>query len=364
MKLTPKQKGLVNLAYGVLTLKTFIERTQEAARKDISFLTELVRPFVLRTIVKRKEETIAIIDLKHDVVDNVTLLSFACRAGTQSFVNPLDIFGNNSVYEAFKAIEDCLPLRKTGVTLWSSLYQPLNELTVLEADPDAVKLQFVEKGDTYELTTRFPAHGSKDIFDFTILFVSKYQNGPSSHYSLGIFTKSIVTTAPTLSKPDFNEIIASESEKKMLPTNEASQTEAAKSYANLPRFATGNNFGMLPQQRPRVIMTLDDIEPIALTAVEYAGMTHEDPALERLRAIVLAITNAAMIRASRGNYEGFTSAHAIPALQSFYNQVFTQGINVTRDLNLYEVARFIEVNLSQFFQFEPEDLVKAKEVEL
>ena len=235
---------------------------------------------------------------------------------------------------------------------------------MLEADPDAVKLQFVEKGDTYELTTRFPAHGPKDIFDFTILFNNVTQDGKPSHYSLGIFTRSIVATAPTLSKPDFNEIIASESEKKMLPTNEASQTEAAKSYANLPRFATGNNFGMLPQQRPRVIMTLDDIEPIALTAVEYAGMSDEDTAPERLRAIVLAITNAAMIRASRGNYEGFTSAHAIPALQSFYNQVFTQGINVTRDLNLYEVARFIEVNLSQFFQFEPEDLVKAKEVEL
>ena len=364
MKLTPKQKGLVNLAYGVLTLKTFIERTQEAARKDISFLTELVRPFVLRTIVKRKEETIAIIDLKHDVVDNVTLLSFACRAGTQSFVNPLDIFGNNSVYEAFKAIEDCLPLRKTGVTLWSSLYEPLSELTAIEGEADLITLQFVEKGETYELGINFPVHGPKDIFDFTILFVSKYQNGPSSHYSLGIFTKSIVTTAPTLNKPDFNEIIASESEKKMLPTNEASQTEAAKSYANLPRFATGNNFGMLPQQRPRVIMTLDDIEPIALTAVEYAGMSDEDIAPERLRAIVLAITNAAMIRASRGNYEGFTSTQAIPALQGFYNQVFSQGINVTRKLNLYEVARFIEVNLSQFFQFEPEDLVKAKEVEL
>lgn len=361
MKLTPKQKGLVNLAYGVLTLKTFIERTQEAARKDISFLTELVSPFVLRTTVMRKEEAIAIIDLRHDVVEDVTLLSFAGRAGTQSFVNPLDIFGNNSVYEAFKAVEDCLPLR---ITLWSSLYEPLSELTVLEADPDAVKLQFVEKGDTYELTTRFPAHGPKDIFDFTILFNNVTQDGKPSHYSLGIFTRSFIATAPTLSKPDFNEIIASESEKKMLPTNEASQTEAAKSYANLPRFATGNNFGMLPQQRPRVIMTLDDIEPIALTAVEYAGMSDEDIAPERLRAIVLAITNAAMIRASRGNYEGFTSAHAIPALQSFYNQVFTQGINVTRDLNLYEVARFIEVNLSQFFQFEPEDLVKAKEVEL
>ena len=364
MKLTQKQKGLVNLAYGVLTLKTFIERTQEAARKDISFLTELVDSFALRTLVVRKEETIAIINLEYDPVQGLTLLNFEGKDNDHSSIQELNIFGTSTIYAAFKALEDQLPLRKTGVTLWSSLYQPLNELTVLEADPDAVKLQFVEKGDTYELTTRFPAHGPKDIFDFTILFNNITQDGKPSHYSLGIFTRSIVATAPTLSKPDFNEIIASESEKKMLPTNEASQTEAAKSYANLPRFATGNNFGMLPQQRPRVIMTLDDIEPIALTAVEYAGMSDEDTAPERLRAIVLAITNAAMIRASRGNYEGFTSAHAIPALQSFYNQVFTQGINVTRDLNLYEVARFIEVNLSQFFQFEPEDLVKAKEVEL
>lgn len=364
MKLTQKQKGLVNLAYGVLTLKTFIERTREAARKDISFLTELVDSFALRTLVVRKEETIAIINLEYDPVQGLTLLNFEGKDNDHSSIQELNIFGTSTIYAAFKALEDQLPLRKTGVTLWSSLYQPLNELTALEADPDAVKLQFVEKGDTYELTTRFPAHGSKDIFDFTILFNNVTQDGNPSHYSLGIFTRSIVPTAPTLSKPDFNEIIASESEKKMLPTNEASQTEAAKSYANLPRFATGNNFGMLPQQRPRVIMTLDDIEPIALTAVEYAGMTHEDPAPERLRAIVLAIVNAAMIRASRGTYDGFTSAHAIPALQSFYNQVFTQGINVTRNLNLYEVARFIEVNLSHFFQFEPEDLVKAKEVEL
>lgn len=364
MKLTQKQMSLANLAYCVVTLKTFIERTRESARKDISFHTELVSPFVLRTTVMRKEEEVAILDLQHDIIENVTTLIFESKTGTQSFVSPIDIFGNNSVYEAFKAVEDCLPLRKTGVTLWSSLYEPLNELTAIEGETNLITLQFKENGKLYELGIVFPSHGPKDIFDFTILFVSKYQNGPSSHYSLGIFTKSIVTTAPTLSKPDFNEIIASESEKKMLPTNEASQSEAAKSYVNLPRFATGNSFGLVTQERSRVIMTLADIEPIALTAVEYAGMSNEDDAPERLRAIVLAITNAAMIRASRGTYEGFTSAHAIPALQGFYNQVFSQGINVTRKLNLYEVARFIEVNLSQFFQFEPEDLVKAKEVEL